>query len=163
MCLKRDLYANLMHEAISQRFDTWLHDLSALKPVDPTFYSSHLFLTNAFLNAYMRLTVYSLLFTLLFITSILYRTYYSDIFFYMDKLAIILVISYGSHVLYMKYKHMSIIRISCIITTFLSVGFLFYYGYITKQYCYDPDPINGLYYHSLLHAISSLGHHLITV
>jgi len=150
-------------DQILQRFNTWSNDIEALKPVDPTYYSSYLFLTNAFLTYYYKYFTYCLLFTSLFITSILYRKYYSDISFYIDKLAIILVILYGAHILFIKYKQMSIIRISCIITTFLSVGFLFYYGYLTKQFCYDPLPITGLYYHSILHAISSIGHHLITV
>ena len=148
---------------IHRRFDKWSTDLQSLKPVDPTYYSSYLFLTNAFLTYYCRYTTYCILFTFLFITSIIYRLYYSDISFYIDKLAIILVILYGAYLLFMKYKKMSIIRIICIITTFLSVGFLFYYGYLTKQFCYDPLPITGLYYHSILHAISSIGHHLITV
>lgn len=152
-----------MESNILQRFNTWSNDLEALTPVDPTYYSSYLFLTNVFLTYYCNHLIYCLLFTFLFVTSILYHIYYSDIFFYIDKLAITLVISYGAYMLYKKYTQMSILRILCIITTFLSVGFLFYYGYSTNQFCYDPVPSTGLYYHSILHAISSIGHHLITV
>ena len=36
-------------------------------------------------------------------------------------------------------------------------SFLFFYGYCTNQYCYDPQ--YGNHYHCLLHGISSLGHH----
>jgi hypothetical protein len=150
-------------DKILQRFDKWSNDIEALTPVDPSYYSSYIFLTNAFLTYYYKKDIYCLLFTFLFITSILYRIYYLDILFYIDNLAIIFIVLYGSHLLYMKYKQMSIIRISCIVITFLSAGFLFYYGYLTKQFCYDPAPITGKYYNSLLHIISSIGHHLITV
>jgi hypothetical protein len=141
----------------------WSNDRQALTPVDPTYFSSYLFLTNTLLTYYCNYYTYSVLFTFLFITSILYHTYYSDIFFYVDKLAIMLVILYGGHLLYMKYKYMSFVRIISIFTTFVTVGFIFYYGYFTKQYCYDPVPITGLYYHSILHLVSSIGHHLITI
>lgn len=41
------------------------------------------------------------------------------------------------------------------------VFFLYYFGYFINQFCFDTDENVGHMYHSLLHAVSSIGHHMI--
>ena len=119
--------------------------------------TSLIFITNsitAFCNKYY---TYSFLFGNLTITSIIHHknpTIYTNI---IDKCAISFVVFYGAYKVYQKrtlYK-----KVSIIILSYLLVLYLFCYGYFTNKYCFHPE--KGNLYHSLLHVISSLGHHCI--
>jgi len=76
----------------------------------------------------------------------------------LDKVPIIGVVSYGAYRLSKKFHRTGSTLIP---VTFMAVIFLYCYGYITNSYCYDPDSEVSSLYRSLLHGISSLGHHLI--
>lgn len=80
-----------------------------------------------------------------------------------DKIAILSIVLYGSYILYNKrlIVNRSKIRLFVIITTFLLTLFLYFYGYYNNCYCYNQDKCIGDKYHSLLHLISSIGHHFI--
>ena len=50
-----------------------------------------------------------------------------------------------------------------IITTFLFVIYLYCYGWCVQDYCFYKEKDIANEYHILLHLVSSLGHHLITL
>jgi hypothetical protein len=116
-------------------------------------YSSFIFLTNVFLALYYEYYLYAFLFLLLTITSAFHHakeSFYTNI---IDKIIVYCVIFYGGFIFYSKYKEdqSQIIKSCLIILTFLSVVFLYVYGYITQKY------------HSLVHLISSISHHIIII
>ena len=83
-----------------------------------TFYSAFLFLTNVLTCIYFREYVYALLFFILFGTSILVHSYLDN--WYMniiDKLAILMVVSYGG---YKIYKNCNPTTIS-LLTLFINI------------------------------------------
>ena len=123
--------------------------------------SSLFFITNIISSVYYQQYIYSLLFSFLTMTSILFHSMpnlYTNI---IDKCAIGSVVCYGGYVLYSKIRtiEVSYIQVSLIVSSFLMVIVLYLYGYCTNQYCYDKDVCVGDKYHCLLHTISSLGHH----
>ena len=131
---------------------------------DITLYTSFLFLINTILAFFYNQILYSILFFFLFITSVLYRTLNrTEIVFMIDKFAILLVTIYGGYVFFYKFNKVSSYSSSFIISTFLLTVFLFYYGYLTDTFCYDPEPTYASRYHCLLHLISCIGHNLIIV
>ena len=120
--------------------------------------SSLFFITNVVTSLWYQKYIYSLLFLFLTMTSILFHSkpnLYTNI---IDKCAIGSVVGYGGYVLYTKIND-NLIQVGIIMSSFLMVIVLFFYGYCTNQYCYDVDKCVGNNYHCLLHGISSLGHH----
>ena len=95
------------------------------------------------------------------ITSVLFHTYKNLYTFVFDKIVIFMIFLYGSYMLYHKFRMKKIGLISLIVATFILTVFFFYYGYLTKSYCYDPDVVVGNGYHSLVHIIGALGHQMI--
>jgi len=139
----------------------WYTSRQLLQPLDPNIYTSVVFLTNAvtaFSNGYW---FYAVLFTLLFKTSIVWRLYPSTLTFVLDKAVLNAVVFCGGYILYTRLPNIHLMWILFIMTTFVATVYLFYYGYITKSYCYDTKKTVAANYHSLLHVIASLGHHLI--
>ena len=116
-----------------------------------TFYSAFLFLTNVLTCIYFREYVYALLFFILFGTSILVHSYLDN--WYMniiDKLAILMVVSYGG---YKIYKNCNPTTIS-LLTLFINICLIStIYIFLSKHYTIN--------LHVLLHLFSSIGHHLI--
>ena len=140
--------------------ERWEIERNKIKDPDPTFYSSFIFLTNAVTAFRYGNYTYSLLFVLLFITSIVYRIYDKHVYtFILDRFLIVCVIGYGGYVF--CSKNISRIFSCLIIGSFLTIMYLFYYGYTMSIYCYDPNENVSNGYHSLLHLISSIVHHLI--
>jgi hypothetical protein len=128
-----------------------------------TFISSFIFLTNAIHFYICNDFYYALLFFLLFITSFTYRIYQNNYLLILDKFAIFSIILYGCMIFYNKCKDDNSICIkkSLIITTFILTIYIYCYGYIHKKYCFSKNKNKGEVYYSLLHCISSIGHHLI--
>jgi len=133
------------------------------------FYSSFIFITNAVIAFYYKYYKYGFLFSFLFITSIIVHSN-NDINSYamiLDKINILIIIIYGGYVFYKKSLFIenavqylfSIIIISC----FLLTIYLYCYGYFFKSYCFYNDIDLANYYQSVLHYISSFGHHLIVL
>ena len=117
-------------------------------------YTSLLFISNGIHAFLKKRFLYSFLFFLLTLTSILFYSFpsiYTNIF---DKVAILLVVSYGAYLFSFKHPFQQFV----IFITFLFTIIFFFFGYFTKDFCYGPQ---GDDYHAALHAISSLGHHLI--
>ena len=118
-------------------------------------------MTNAVLAYYYGYEVYALLFLFLFITSVIYhstRHIYANI---IDKISILSIVLYGAYLFYIKTK--SIYYASAVIVTVLLTLFLYVYGYFHNSYCFHHDKSKANTYHSLMHTICSLGHHLIII
>ena len=138
-------------------------------------YSSLIFLTNIFLALYYDHYFYAFLFLCLTITSLVHHTYNTDYTSIIDKISVYAVIFYGGYIFYSKYLKdiinikeikeiiniKNIVKPLIIVSTFLSVVFLYAYGYLTDNYSFHPNQDVSQIYHSLLHIISSIGHHFI--
>ena len=129
-------------------------------------YSSLIFLTNIFLALYYNHYFYAFLFLCLTITSIVHHSYNTVYTGIIDKISVYAVIFYGGYIFYTKYIKdtkdiINIIKPIIIVMTFLSVVFLYGYGYLTDNYSFHPNHSVSQMYHSLLHIISSIGHHFI--
>jgi len=122
--------------------------------------SSTLFLLNAAICWNYGFRLYAKLFVFLTATSLLYHTNpKSRIYNIIDKLAVFAVVSYGGYTFYNNWtKYTNVSRIAIIIT-FVSTLVLFSGGYLFGIFCYDPVWNNV--WHSILHAVSVLGHALI--
>jgi hypothetical protein len=127
------------------------------------YFTSLVFTTNILSAFYNDRYLYSLLFFILTVTSLIYhsnKTGHTEI---ADKVTIGTVISYGSYVLLTSASASAekYALISGAIGCFLSCAYLYGYGSLTRRYCFDSDIDAGDRYHALLHLMSSLGHHCI--
>lgn len=131
------------------------------------FYSSIVFITNSILALYYNYLVYSLLFFILVITSLIVHSDNNIYALGIDKIAIFCVVFYGGYLFFEKCKHITstsqIILAIIAIMTFLTTIYLYYYGYMNNTYCYHEDRYIGNLYHSLLHIIASVGHNIIVI
>ena len=132
--------------------------LASIKMLSTCFYSSFVFLTNCVTAIWTNDPIYFGMFFTLFITSLIVHSNYNIWTNILDKIPIMGVVSYGAYRLSKKFHQTGS---SFIPLTFIAVIFLYCYGYMTSSYCYDPDSEVASLYHSLLHGISSVGHHLI--
>ena len=116
-----------------------------------TFYSAFFFLTNVLSCIYFREYVYALLFFILFGTSILVHGYLNNQYMnIIDKLAILMVVSYGGYKMYTNCDPTTI----SLLTLFINICFIAtIYIFLSKHYTIN--------LHILLHLFSSIGHHLI--
>ena len=131
------------------------------------FYSSIVFITNSILALYYNYLVYSLLFFILVITSLIVHSNNNIYALVIDKIAIFAIAFYGGYIFFEKCKHITrtsqIILAIITVYTFLATIYLYYYGYINNAYCYHEDTRIGNLYHSFLHLISSIGHNIIVI
>uniref|UniRef100_A0A6C0BJ16 Uncharacterized protein n=1 Tax=viral metagenome TaxID=1070528 RepID=A0A6C0BJ16_9ZZZZ len=127
--------------------------------INPCIYSSFFFLTNVCTTAYFGHFIYSLGFYILFLTSILFHSSYSALTRALDKIPITFVVLYGGYLFYTKLQDEQNSLVSCaIVLTFVATGYIFLYQIpVTEN-----KPLQYKL-HSLLHAISSMGHHLIVL
>jgi len=79
----------------------------------------------------------------------------------LDKLAISSVVILGGNYFFSKRNDISLGYSLCVITTFILVILLYFYGYLANQFCYDENKDFAYICHSILHAIGSIGHHMI--
>ena len=127
--------------------------------INPCIYSSFLFLTNVCTTAYYGQFTYSIGFYLLFLTSILFHSSYSALARALDKIPITFVVLYGGYLFYTKLQGEPNSLVSCaIVLTFVATGYIFLYQIPATESL----PLKHKL-HSLLHAISSIGHHLIVL
>lgn len=126
------------------------------------FYSSFLFLTNSLFALLKQQYTYSIAFYTLAVTSIVvHGIYHSLETVILDKLAILSVVILGANHLISKRNDISIYYGLCIIFSFISVIVLYYYGYLTAQFYYDENKIMADLCNSIIHFVSSIGHHMI--
>lgn len=135
------------------------------KPSELNFcvYSSFIFLTNVVVFLFLGYTFYAFLFLCLWLTSVLHHSNPSTTTYMLDKLSIGGVVLYGGYLFLTKWDSISTKMALIIIVTFLSTIYLYYYGYTNQSYCFDKNQERGMLFHSGMHVISSIGHHLIAL
>jgi hypothetical protein len=131
--------------------------------VKSTLFSAVFLLTNSVTALYKDDWIYMVLFILLFCTSISVRLVESDAIVAIDNICIFLIILYGGWLFLIKRPYIAWLLQLLIVTTFLATIYLYIYGYYTSSYSYDSDEETSQLYHSLLHTISSVGHHIIVL
>jgi len=132
-------------------------------------FSSLIFITNVLTAYYKRDYIYSSLFFSLTVTSILFHSNPNLYLNIIDKISIFSIFLYGSYQLYHKITQQITqpiiagysVQILLIFATFLATIYLYFYGYWFQKYCFHENPQIGDQYHSLVHLIGSIGHHLI--
>lgn len=130
-------------------------------------YSSFVFLTNVIAGIYFKQYLYSFLFLLLTYTSIVHHSSKTQLTSILDKIALYSIIFYGGYQFYKSIINTnvitskSIIKYILIIITFLSVVYLYLYGYLTGNYVFHHEYKLSQLYHVIMHLISSFGHHII--
>ena len=135
------------------------------KPSELNFcvYSSFIFLTNVVVFLFLGYTFYAFLFLCLWLTSVLHHSNPSTTTYMLDKLSIGGVVLYGGYLFLTKWDSISTKMALIIIVTFLTTIYLYSYGYAKQSYCFDKNQERGKLFHSGLHVISSIGHHLIAL
>jgi len=121
--------------------------------------SSFIFLTNALVAYLFDYKLYSFLFFMLWITSIIYHTnknIYTNI---LDKIVIFTIFLYGGYLFVTKPQKINYKIL--IVLSFLTTILLYYYTSRYKEYKLSLQTQTHL--HSLLHIIASIGHHLIVI
>ena len=125
-------------------------------------FSSFVFLTNSLVAYRAAYYTYSLLFFILFITSIIYHNTYNTYTFIIDKISVISIVFYGGFLFFRKCQNTCHqIYPTIVLFAFLYTVFLYYYGYMHDSYCFCKDKTTSDAYHSLMHIITSIGHHCI--
>ena len=132
-------------------------------------FSSLIFITNVLTAYYKRDYIYSSLFFSLTVTSILFHSKPNLYLNIIDKISIFSIFLYGSYQLSQKISQPITIgntigysgQILLIVATFLATIYLYIYGYWFQKYYFHENPQIGDQYHSLVHLIGSIGHHLI--
>jgi hypothetical protein len=127
------------------------------------FYSSFIFLTNIIVFLFLGYTFYAFLFSCLWLTSVLYHSNPSTTNYILDKLSIGGVVLYGGYLFLTKLDSISTKIAMIIVLTFLATIYLYSYGYAKQRYCFDKNQERANLFHSGMHAISSIGHHLIAL
>jgi glucan phosphoethanolaminetransferase (alkaline phosphatase superfamily) len=125
--------------------------------------TSFIFITNTVSSLYQEDWIYALLFALLTVTSLVvhsYDNFYSNV---LDKIVIGLIAIYGGYVLWSKWEGSNPIVTALIISTFLFCIWVYICGYCRKNYCFCDEKCVADRYHSFMHLIGSLGHHLIVL
>jgi len=147
--------------------------------------SSFIFIINIILGIYCNYYLYSFLFFILLITSLIHHSNYTDFTYILDKTLCFYIVLYGTLLFYQKGReHFQSIKINnnthtynnivinflfnfktilflSIIILFLTVIYLYYYGYYYKKYVFDSDITTSFKSHSFIHYISAFAHSLI--
>lgn len=147
--------------------------------------SSFIFIINIILGIYCNYYLYSFLFFILLITSLIHHSNYTDFTYILNKTLCFYIVLYGTLLFYQKGReHFQSIKINnnthtynnivinflfnfktilfvSIIILFLTVIYLYYYGYYYKKYVFDSDITTSFKSHSFIHYISAFAHSLI--
>lgn len=129
------------------------------KSLSPCVWSSLLFITNAINAFYNGHKVYSILFALLTITSVINHMDTTPIKQMADKACVYMIVLNGAYIFFQK--NYEPIIIGAIIALFISTIILYNIGKITCTMCFHPEDAIKHNYHVLMHFLASLGHHLI--
>ena len=144
-----------------------------------------IYIYNIILGIYCNYYLYSFLFFILLITSLIHHSNYTDFTYILDKTLCFYIVLYGTLLFYQKSReHFQSIEINnntnkynnivinflfncktilflSIIILFLTVIYLYYYGYYYKKYVFDSDITTSFKSHSFIHYISAFAHSLI--
>ena len=133
-----------------------------------TFYSSLLFSTNAITSLLAGYYLYSLCFVALSMSSLFLHGLQQNpihycIYYWVDQVCIAAVVILGGIKFWQKTKTGHPLLIAIIIGSFLFVVASFIGGKALEKMCFDPDKDVANLWHSIIHLVSSVGHHLIAV
>jgi hypothetical protein len=123
--------------------------------------SSLFFVSNILTAYYCEYYVYSFLFFILTITSLIVHyedNYYTNV---IDRIAVSSIVLYGGHVLLNKMNTKKLFYCFIIVITFLICIYLYIYGFIFQKYCFCDEKSISQKYHFIMHIIASIGHHFI--
>jgi len=162
MADRRDSYRRDSYRRDSYRLNILFKELGQLKKTSTCFFSAFVFLTNCATALWFNNMIYLELFSALFITSLIVHTDNNIYTNLLDKIPILGVVLYGGYLFWKKLGSKSYLK-ALIPVTFLTVVFLYGYGYLTASYCFNKDKEIAELYHALLHIVSSIGHHLIMI
>jgi hypothetical protein len=121
----------------------------------PLFWSSLIYTTNMTHAFAVGLYLYSFCFACLTITSLVVHTEYNILTNVIDKFAIASIVIYGGYRVWSKINHSlrtALLLPICVVTFIATICIYAYNSNISK-----PIPL----YHSIMHYISSFGHHAI--
>ena len=136
---------------------------------DLLFYTSLIFLTNVLFALYKKKYIYAFLFLNLTITSIIIHSK-SNIHInkkiikmikIIDKIFIYLIVAYGLYNFCSKIEKSNIINTILILVTFLYCIYVYHFGSIIKEYCFDSKIDIANTWHGSMHLAGSVGHNLI--
>lgn len=120
--------------------------------------TSLVFIFNIIECLLLREYMYAVLFILLNMSSLLFHYSGCKLTMMIDKLVILSVTCYGFYVMATTEKSFfSKITVMLSLQCMLSIYFL---GYIFNQWCFSKCPITSSLFHSLIHFITSIGHHI---
>ena len=120
--------------------------------------TSQLFLTNCYHALLKETYFYSVAFFSLAVTSYFQHTLHTDVTYWIDQAALWTVISTGGYYL---FTHLSLVNYFIPVICFVYSGILYKYGKMNQCFCFDSNEEIALVSHTLLHLVSSLGHHMI--
>ena len=134
--------------------------------------SSYLFFINIYLSFHKKNYIYTFLFSILLISSVILNWLIHDLNHLEEEIELIkkidsinvnLIFIYGFYLfLYKNFKQKNnIFYNGIIIYLFLFYAYLYYYGYYKKKYFFDLNDNNAKMYHSLVHLMSIITHILI--
>jgi len=135
--------------------------------MNPLRITSYVFITNAISCALCFEYIYAICFGVLTLTSVGFHTSRMDIttspmetpWFIIDQIAIFTCVMVGTCIFFKKATFGVVsITIAALFGTSL---YIFYYGYLVKQYCYDPNIEIQYKWHSMVHYIISILNHLV--
>jgi len=141
-------------------------------------YSSLVFLTNCAFAFSKGHYTYSFAFYTLTLTSLAVHGIYNGVeALILDKLSIVNIVILGGYYVFSNIQKIAVgegwcgnaprapagcvLHICSITLTFVIVTWIYYYGYMTNQFCYHSDKAVADVCNSVIHVISSIGHHLI--
>ena len=116
---------------------------------------------NAATAFYKKYYLYSFFFVGLTLTSLVFHWDPTPTKTRVDQCFVAAVILCGGWVFYKKGPA-NAYAVAVVLSTFLLTGYLYTYGFYTKQLCFNPDKGVSDRYHCLLHLIASFGHHFLT-
>jgi|Laugresbdmm110sn_2_1035109.scaffolds.fasta_scaffold69952_1 hypothetical protein len=153
--MERDISNNIIHDNSTTRQDKNIEKPSIL------LLSSLFFITNIVTAYFNEQYLYSFLFLILTITSLI--VHYNDNFYtnVIDKIAVLTVVLYGGYVLCNKINTNKWLNFLIIIVAFLLCIYLYIYGFIVKEYCFCDKKCIAQNYHFVMHVVGSIGHHFI--
>ena len=139
--------------------------------LETPFFSSFIFLINAIIFYFYTSYTYSILFFCLFVSSLFCHTRtfvkssaYQTFVYLIDQFFISAIFLYGSYVLYnklsttRKYSLATFFMVLFAFFSFFTALFLYHYGYLIQQFCWNTDRKISQWWHSFVHVIGSLGH-----
>jgi hypothetical protein len=138
-----------------------IHQNKKIEEYNILLLSCSIFITNVSTAYFNEQYLYSFLFFILTITSLL--VHYNDNFYtnIIDKIAVLSIVLYGGYMLYNKININKWLNLLIIIVSFMLCIYLYIYGFFVKEYCFCDNKCSAKKYHFIMHVISSIGHHFI--